>query len=274
MISVKQLFKKFIPPILIDLYRRKANERPVDIEVARIRQLPRYKNGKVKLNNGFFYFPDSASFCFIYDEIFKKEIYKFNTTSPIPYIVDAGANIGLSVLYFKQLYPNSKIVAFEPDDYIFSYLKKNIIEHELDGVLLIKKALWDNETSLKFYSEGADGGRIANQNDKDKIINVQTIQLREFISKKVDLLKIDIEGAETKVLINCRDLLVNVERIFVEYHSFRNEPQELHHLLSILNSAGFKYQVQHIGVFSPNPFVKINSYINMDLQLNIFAYRL
>jgi FkbM family methyltransferase len=41
-----------------------------------------------------------------------------------PYIIDAGANIGLSIIYFKKKYPNSKIVAFEPDKLIFNILKK------------------------------------------------------------------------------------------------------------------------------------------------------
>ncbi len=87
------------------------------------------------------------------------------------------------------------------------------------------------------------------------------------------MLKIDIEGAETQVLEDCADVLHHVERIFVEYHSFSNQPQNLHRLLAVLANAGFRYNVQHIGVFSSHPFVKIQSYLNMDNQLNIFAVR-
>ena len=218
-------------------------------------------------------FTDSASLLFIYDEIFKKEIYKFQTNSIEPYIIDAGANIGLSVIYFKQLYPNSEIVAFEPDNNVFDALSFNVSSFQLNKITLIQKALWNGDTVLKFYSEGADGGRISFKEDTNELIEVQTTNLRSFLNKKVDLLKIDIEGAETLVLENCADLLSNVEKLFVEYHSIRGNQQSLHSLLQILNNAGFRYQVQHIGVFSPHPFMKIVHQNNMDLQLNIFAYR-
>jgi hypothetical protein len=69
-------------------------------------------------------------------------------------------------------------------------------------------------------------------------------------------------------------LLSNVERIFLEYHSFKGKEQSLHRILDILQGAGFRYNIQHIGVFSNHPFEEINSYMGMDLQLNIFAYRL
>ena len=57
-----------------------------------------------------FEFVDGYSFLFLHDEIIEKEIYKFSTDDSAPYIIDGGANIGLSVLYFKQSYPNAKIL--------------------------------------------------------------------------------------------------------------------------------------------------------------------
>ncbi|MDW8302856.1 MAG: FkbM family methyltransferase, partial [Bacteroidia bacterium] len=82
------------------------------------------------------------------------------------------------------------------------------------------------------------------------------------------------EGAEVIVLEDCSDLLHNVERLFVEYHSFVGKEQKLYKLLEILEKAGFRYQVQHVGVFSQHPFIRISEYLSMDLQLNIFAYRI
>jgi FkbM family methyltransferase len=243
-------------------------------EIQRIQKIPRFIAGDTNLFDKPLKFVDSASFCFIYGEIFEKEIYKFNTHNPQPYIIDAGANIGLSIIYFKKLYPTAKIVAFEPDDKVFEILQHNIASFQLADVELVKKALRNEETTLQFYSEGADGGRIANEQDKSQIIEIPTCRLRDYLKRKVDLLKIDIEGAETKVLEDCQDLLRNVERIFVEYHSFKTQEQTLHKILAILQENSFRYQVQHIGVFSPNPFVKIHDYNKMDLQLNIFAYRI
>ena len=48
------------------------------------------------------------------------------------YVIDCGANIGMSITYFKRLYPKSKIIGFEPDPKIFETLKKNI--RVVDGI--------------------------------------------------------------------------------------------------------------------------------------------
>ncbi len=120
-------------------------------------------------------------------------------------------------------------------------------------------------------SEGADGGRIAQINDpQDKI--VQTTRLRNYLDRPVDLLKIDIEGAETEVLMDCADLLDKIDNIFVEYHSFADRPQTLHHITDVLATAGFRLHV-HPNITSPQPFVGRNVNLGMDMQLNIFAFR-
>ena len=242
-------------------------------EIERLQKIPRFLEGITYISSKPLKYIDTASFIFIYDEIYKKEIYKFLTPNPEPYIIDAGANIGLSVVYFKQLFPKAEIIAFEPDEKVFDVLAFNVKSFGLENVNLVQKALWNEETILKFYAEGADGGRVATENDELKIVEVPTISLRPYLNKKVDLLKIDIEGAETVVLKDCKDLLHNVERVFIEYHSFVGQEQTLQQILEILQKAGFRYQLQHIGIFSANPFIKVNEYNNMDLQLNIFAYR-
>jgi hypothetical protein len=144
---------------------------------------------------------------------------------------------------------------------------------QFSDVKLYKKACWNTETTLKFYSEGADAGRFANENDTKSIINVETLRLRSFLNKKVHFLKIDIEGAELVVLEDCKDLLFNVENIFVEYHSFVNKEQELDKLLSILRNAGFRYLIEQHGVVSKNPFMKTDLQMGMDILLNISGYR-
>jgi len=275
---IKGIIKKILPNQIINWVRKHKDPNyetklQKQNEISRLQKIERFIKGSTNILGKEVIYADSASFLFIYDEMFNKQIYKFESSTENPYIIDAGANIGLSIIYFKQLYPNAQIVAFEPDDKIFKILKSNITSFEFNNITLIQKALWDSETTLSFFSEGADGGRIAVENDKDKIIEIKTIRLKEFLYKKVDLLKIDIEGAEYTVLKDSFDLLSNVENLFVEFHSFATEKQELGNILSILTNAGFRYQVQHIGVFSNHPFLKVNEYNNMDLQLNIFAYK-
>jgi FkbM family methyltransferase len=239
-------------------------------ELSRLRSLPRYQATTTDLFLGTrLQLVDAASFLAQYDEIFESESYHFTANNETPYIIDGGANIGLSVLYIKRLYPNSEIVAFEPDDLVYRALEFNT--KKLKNVTLIRRALWSSETEQDFFADGADAGRLAQRGDKIGYL-VKTVRLADYLTRHVDLLKLDIEGAETEVLHDCEGLLVNVERIFVEYHSFPNRPQVLDRLLQILRNSGFRIDIYACG--SPRrPFSARRNYLGMDLQLNIFAYR-
>jgi FkbM family methyltransferase len=240
----------------------------------RINALERFSETETLFLNHKLKIIDNASYQFIKKELFDLEIYKFKSKNEVPYIIDCGANIGLSIIYFKQIFPNAEIVGFEPDEKVFEALQFNVASFELTGVTLIKKACWDEETRLKFYSEGADAGRAAINSDTENIIEVPTIRLRDFLKRKVDFLKIDIEGAEAKVLADCADLLINVEKIFVEYHSFIGIEQPLPEILSILKNAGFRLHVSAPGLASNNPFIELRTHTSMDNQLNIFGNRI
>ena len=61
-------------------------------------------------------FTDPKAFMYSVKELFIDEIYKFNPENNTPYIIDCGAYIGTSVLFFKDNYPDAKILAFEPDN--------------------------------------------------------------------------------------------------------------------------------------------------------------
>ena len=80
------------------------------------------------------------SFLNQYYMIFYKESYFFNT-SDTPLIIDCGANIGLSNLYFSKLHPNSKIISFEADPVIYEICKKNLMSQNITNVELINEAV-------------------------------------------------------------------------------------------------------------------------------------
>ena len=238
----------------------------------KLRKVPRYTSSFIELLGKKVELVDAASYLFMHKEIFEQQIYKFKTKKRKPLIIDCGANIGLSVLYFKQLYPESRIIAFEPDIKVFRVLEKNINEFELYDVNLINRAIWSSETTLEFMSEGADGGRVTQIELEREKYKVPTVRLRDHLSQPVDFLKLDIEGAETEVIKDCQDLLFNVENCFVEYHSFINEPQTLHMIINILSEAGYRLHI-HPPTTSPQPFYHRRVHFGMDMQLNIFAFR-
>jgi len=240
-------------------------------EVIRLGALPRHQETKTGILGFNAIIPDGPSFVAVWKEVYSNEIYNFKCDKENPRILDCGANIGASVVYFKQIYPEAEITAFEPDPTVFQYLKKNITSSGFDKITLVQKAVWSSETTLDFYSEKSDAGRIAENNQAEKI-TIETVRLSEYLDEYVDFLKIDIEGAESDVIFDCADKLKNVGCLFLEYHSFANKPQSLGRILTVLADSGFRVQSQPV-LFSPKPFMQVNEYLGMDLQLNIFCYR-
>ena len=170
--------------------------------------------------------PDALSFVWQYREIFVDEFYKFYTTSATPIIFDCGTNIGTSVVYFRQQYPNAHIVAFEADQRISNLLQENLRQNKITGVEVVTKAVWTNEDGILFGSDQADSASIFSQTDQ---VLVPSLRLRDRLLQEtqIDMLKMDIEGAETAVLTDCRDALAHVQNLFVEFHAYLDHPQTL-----------------------------------------------
>lgn len=234
---------------------------------------PRHKERYVNFKKRKIKIIDSHSFVFMYQEIFVYQIYKFLPSRSNPYIIDGGANIGLASAYFSYLFPDAKILAFEPDPDIFTVFKENIQSLGLHNVSPIEKGIWDENTILKFLPDGSDGGKIIDSTDHRKHKEVSVCTLRPYLQQPVDFLKLDIEGAEYKVLCDIEDLLPNVENIFVEYHSFIGKKQVLKDILDILQKAGFRFYLAPAGAKNDQPFISLWSNNGMDNQINIFGYR-
>ena len=218
--------------------------------------------------------PDGPSFVSMYRSIFLKQTYRF-TGDGDPFIIDGGANIGLSVIYFRRLFPGARIVAFEADPHIFAVLTRNLAAAGIEGVDLRHQALADRDGTLDFQCQGADGGRVLDPGAAPAArpaLRVPAVRLSPLLDRDVDLLKLDIEGSETAVLRECSPHLGRVRRCFVEYHSFAGREQTLDEVLSILRRAGLRVHVQ-VENGSPQPFCARRVSENMDLQLNIFAFR-
>lgn len=239
----------------------------------RLGDKPRYKETKTRIGDLNLVVPDPFSFIWQYYEIYAEQFYNFTTQKNKPVIYDCGANIGLSVLYFKSIYPEAIITAFEADPKIADYLEKNLADNSLSDVKVERKAVWVNDQGINLVSEGADGASAFIEGSG---ILVPSINLKEVLEKEneVDMLKMDIEGAETQVLLNCGSLLSKVKNLFIEYHSYRNFPQELSSLLALLENNGFRYYILSPAV-KPMPLVyKFEKKPSeMDLQINIFAYQ-
>ena len=241
-------------------------------ERLRLGRLPRYVPTTTTFLKRELNLVDANSFLAGVEEIFRNRLYEFPASRPNPLILDCGANIGLSCLFFKELYPASRIIAFEPDPAVFAALEGNIGARGFSGIELHNRAVWVREEPVSFWSEGAYGGRIAKPCDEQGLVQVSSVRLKDYLGGEVDFLKLDIEGAEVEVVADCADVLCNVERMFVEYHSFAGEEQRLDALLGMLRTAGFRYHVKE-ALTAEVPFRARPLSCGMDLQLNIFGFR-
>ncbi len=174
------------------------------------------------------YFRNEKELQRIRKEIFVDEEYKFISKNKNPFIIDGGSHIGLSLFYFKSLYPESSILGFEPNPENFIILQKNIKENKLKNVKVINAALSDKDGKdiLRISFEEKEpwtwGDTIIKNmwgdEDESKKIKVKTVRLSKYINKTVDLLKLDVEGSEQKVLKEVRDKLHFVKQINLEFH--------------------------------------------------------
>lgn len=226
-----------------------------------------------KFNGLKIFTPDTLSFIWQFKEIFADEDYKFLTDSPNPIIYDCGANVGTSCLYFSLNYPHSTIKAFEADTNITQILKENLQRNSIKNVEIFNKAVWINDEGVEMSFDGLDGASIITKNNFTRF---PSIRLKDLIVKesKIDMLKIDIVGAEYEVLKDCANSLNNVENIFIEYHSYVTSAQKLSEIISILEKNHFRYFIKPVNDREA-PFVNRKNKFNpkMDLQLNIYGYK-
>ena len=167
---------------------------------------------------------DRPNFYVLYKDIFIHRIYHFEAQRPDPFILDCGSNIGMSILYFKHVYPKAHIIGFEPDPAIYPYLGENISRNRLKDVQLVQAALSAKEGVLAFYSDGKYGSTLAEHLPADipedwTRYEVPCVRLRDYLKEPVDFLKMNIEGAEWEVLEDSADLLRQVQEMVIEYCS-------------------------------------------------------
>jgi FkbM family methyltransferase len=142
-------------------------------------------------------------------------------------IVDAGANIGCATLYYHYNFPRAEIISIEPEASNFKMLEKNI------GLTSAKitaeqKALWSESTQLELMQrDWSDDGFLVMKSEKqDEVIaTVAAISVPDILStyegQNIDLLKIDIEGAEKELfqdVVYLKQFLPRVNALIMEVH--------------------------------------------------------
>jgi len=212
---------------------------------------------------------------------FRWGFYRFRTKTKEPLIIDCGAHIGISLLYFKMKYPQARVIGFEANPDTFKLLEKNIAQNHLSGVKLVQAAVSDQEGMISFYVGKDNGGELTqwgdagvqnkwNTSNRYTAITVPSVQLSSYIEQPVDFLKLNIEGMEGIVLKDIEPKLYLVKKLRIEYHgSSTNSENKLEEVLSLLEQHGFRYVLeQYSKVVGLTQIERNDPYF-----LNIYTYR-
>ncbi len=225
-----------------------------------LRKKPHLVPGSILIGNHNIEYLDAHALASMWELQFFKRYNDFYTLNPTPRILDCGSNIGVSVLRYKELFPDAHITAFEPDPNIYAVLLRNISANALKNVDVVQAAVWSKVTELTFLPDrisDTQGGRLnINSGDKPQPeqIVVKTIWLGDYLQTPVDFLKLDIEGAELDTLKSVQHLLKNVRQMMVEVHYQVEHPEVLTQILAILKDVGFKIALYQYFQ-DPAPFV-------------------
>jgi FkbM family methyltransferase len=139
-------------------------------------------------------------------------------------IIDCGANVGYSSIYFLNKYPQAHLIAVEPDEENFKVCQKNL-EPYSERVTLIPSAIWSHKTGLVVhsYGEGEEWAIQVKECQENQTPDLLATDIQSLLklsgAKSIDLLKIDIEGAESVVFSqNYHQWLNQVQNIVIELH--------------------------------------------------------
>lgn len=171
-----------------------------------------------------------------------REAYgKLTPRGPIELVIDAGAGIGDTTAWYLSKFPEATVVALEPDGENFEMLERNCRPYG-ERAVLMNRALWSESARLRLLPGGGKAGvRVGTVPDGDPFdcegVPIEAM-LREVGKKQVDILKMDIEGAES-VIFQHQDLrwIDRTRCMFIETHG----PEAEAITLAAMRGRGFQH---------------------------------
>ena len=160
-------------------------------------------------------------------------------------VVDLGANIGLTSIWYCQQYGATKIVAVEPNPSNAALIRQNFTNNRINGIV-IQAAIGATDGTVTFFSSKESNlGRVVsieeqvnNNREQVKMISMTTLLANFELDDDLDLVKIDIEGGEQQLLAENLSWLTRTKAMIVEFHPDRIDYPGL---IKIIEQQGFRY---------------------------------
>ncbi|MBW4620828.1 MAG: FkbM family methyltransferase [Cyanosarcina radialis HA8281-LM2] len=179
-------------------------------------------------------------------EVFLQESYRLPFSFQPRSLVDLGANIGITSVWFSRHYPIQKLIAIEPNPANAEILRRNLLNNKINASV-IEAAIGSTDRSIIFHLSGdSNQGTILateEQNNRAgemevKMISMSTVLADLESNEEIDLVKMDIEGGEEELLSANLSWLRRVKAIIAELHPPLIDYQKT---IKIIEEKGFRY---------------------------------
>jgi FkbM family methyltransferase len=202
-----------------------------------------------------------------HNKFYLKQIKNFYNFNP-KVIYDIGSSVLHWTKFAKQIYSESKIIAFDAVKELKDFYDEYGIDYHLDvlGDIDYKKILfYENPTYLggnSFYKENSKYSKIADEIYSEKYQNIRTMRtIDNIVVEKSyplpDMIKLDVQGCELEILKGMKNTLKNVQHILVELQivEYNLGAKTIHESIPFIESLGFK--LHHPSLIDPdnkNPY--------------------
>ncbi len=167
-----------------------------------------------------------------------------------PVVLDLGANIGTFSLYIFQNFPKARVVAYEPGKEIYALLEAT---HKLNSGLdwtIHQAAVWREDGSVSFNTtEYSHGSRVITTGSETVPAVSFVTAMAGLPAGPIDLVKVDVEGAEEAVLLGHEAELARIEHLIIELHPGRCDTDKV--LALLRQSYAYIYFIPDRGSTKP-----------------------
>jgi FkbM family methyltransferase len=188
---------------------------------------------------------------------------KHYTIKPGDVVIDGGGYRGIFAIYAaKKVGPEGRVITYEPDPALADLIERNIELNGLSNITVVRKGLWSSTTELYFDNRGnASNLDFGGQRGNILVQRVSVTSLDEEVERlrlpRVDLIKMNIEGAEIEAAEGCRRLMQKFKVNFaVASNHYRDGEQTAPRVREILSGAGYETVIdypEHLSVYAWPP---------------------